>query len=138
MIRIALGALLLTACTAQPGATENAAPPAPTAEASEPGAPAGPTPPDGNSAAPGPIAPGGEASVGPQEGIPSGECDASRAQGLVGRQASPELEREAMQRTAARLVRWIRPGQAVTMDYNPRRLNIKLDANDRAESFDCG
>ncbi len=70
--------------------------------------------------------------------LPEGECDATRAQSLIGRQADAALGQEALERTGARTLRWIRPGQAVTMDYSPQRLNIKLDANDRAEGFSCG
>jgi len=34
--------------------------------------------------------------------------------------------------------RVIRPGQPVTMDYNPLRLNILLDADDRIVGLRCG
>jgi hypothetical protein len=74
----------------------------------------------------------------PDRTAPDGRCDAARAQSLVGRQGDAALGREALERTGARTIRWIRPGQAVTMDYSPDRLNIKLDANDRVEGFNCG
>jgi hypothetical protein len=69
---------------------------------------------------------------------PSGECDATRAQSLIGNQGDAALGREALDRTGARTLRWIRPGQAVTMDYSPQRLNIELDARDRVKGFSCG
>ena len=34
--------------------------------------------------------------------------------------------------------RVIRPGQPVTMDYNPLRLNVLLDADDRILGVSCG
>ncbi|MCA3438540.1 MAG: hypothetical protein INF48_14630 [Rhodobacter sp.] len=34
--------------------------------------------------------------------------------------------------------RVIRPGQPVTMDYNPLRLNVLLDADDRIVGLSCG
>lgn len=67
-----------------------------------------------------------------------GPCDASDANALVGQPATSELGSEALQRTGARSVRWIRPGDAVTMDYRPDRLNIKLDAANRVTGFSCG
>jgi hypothetical protein len=127
MIRIALGALLLTACTAQPASTGDPA----TAASVEPVAasPAAPAPP----AETGPV----ENESGSAED-PTAECDASKAEALVGREASEENGAEAQRLTGARGLRWIRPGQAVTMDYSPSRLNIKVDANERIEGFSCG
>ncbi len=128
MIRIALGALLLTACTAQPASTgepANAASVEPAA--SSPDAPA-----------PAPAESGAVADDSASAAEPTGECDASKAEGLVGREASEENAAEAKRLTAARAIRWIRPGQAVTMDYSPSRLNIKVDANERIEGFTCG
>lgn len=67
-----------------------------------------------------------------------GECDAGRAQALVGRAASSELGAEALRLTGARTIRWIQPDQAVTMDYRMDRLNIELDARNRVTAIRCG
>ena len=67
-----------------------------------------------------------------------GGCDATGLNGLTGRPASQELGAEALRRSGARTVRWIRPGDAVTMDYRSDRLNISLDAAGRVEGFNCG
>lgn len=78
----------------------------------------------------------------PPDGMPvhggDGSCDAARAQPLVGRMATSELGAEAMRLTGADGLRWIPPGAAVTMDYRPGRLNIKLDAHNRVTDFTCG
>lgn len=66
------------------------------------------------------------------------ECDAAAASGLGGRQATSELAGEAMRLTGARTVRWLQPGQAVTMEYRADRLNIHLDARNVTERFTCG
>jgi Peptidase inhibitor I78 family len=137
MKRIALGALLLTACTAQPASTgepANASSAEPAASAPAPSAPDAPVrsdlmpPPD--------TQPVREDPASPEE--PTAECDAAKAEGLVGRDASEANGAEAKRLTGARAVRWIRPGQAVTMDYSPSRLNIKVDANEKIEGFSCG
>ena len=65
-------------------------------------------------------------------------CDAAAANGLVGQAATAELGAEALRLTGARAIRWIQPGQAVTMDYRADRLNIKLDAQNRVEGITCG
>lgn len=69
---------------------------------------------------------------------PPGECAAQSAQGLQGRLFNTELQAEAQRLSGARAVRVIRPGQAVTMDFNARRLNIELDASDRVARLRCG
>ncbi len=60
-------------------------------------------------------------------------CGASQLQGLVGQPASAIA---AM--TFAQPMRLIRPGMAVTMDFNAERLNITLDEADRIVSVTCG
>ena len=57
---------------------------------------------------------------------------------LVGRPATPELGAEAQRRSGAARLRFIRPGDVVTMDFSPQRLNIHLDAQGRIDHFICG
>ena len=68
----------------------------------------------------------------------AGPCDSSSLGDLVGRMPTQELGAEALRRSGARALRWIRPGDAVTMDYRPDRLNVRLDARHRVEGFSCG
>jgi len=65
-------------------------------------------------------------------------CAIERLGPLVGRARSEALGAEAQRLSGAGRLRWIRPGDAVTMDYRTDRLNIHLDARDRVESFACG
>jgi len=65
-------------------------------------------------------------------------CSATNLAGLVGQTANTQLGAEAMRTANARTVRWIRPGDAVTMDYRTDRLNIDLDAANRVTGFRCG
>ena len=69
---------------------------------------------------------------------PGYHCEAGPAQSLVGRQATSDLGSEALRLTGARTIRWIQPGQAVTMDYREDRLNIALDGRNRVERVTCG
>lgn len=68
----------------------------------------------------------------------AGECNAAAAQPLTGQQATTELGAQALRHTGARTLRWIRPGDAVTMDYRTDRLNIELDERGRIARFTCG
>ncbi len=66
------------------------------------------------------------------------ECDAAEAQSLAGQQKSEALGKDAMKRTGAKTIRWIAPGQPVTMDYRTDRLNIEVDTQENATRFTCG
>lgn len=67
-----------------------------------------------------------------------GDCRAEAGAALAGRAAGAETGAEALRLTGARRLRWIRPGDVVTMDYSPQRLNIHLDAEGRVERLACG
>lgn len=69
---------------------------------------------------------------------PGHSCDASSTRSLVGRPASSDLGASALKLAGARAVRWIRPGDAVTMDYRYDRLNIELDETNRVRALRCG
>lgn len=68
----------------------------------------------------------------------AGACNAAAAQGLVGRASSSSLAEEARRLSGARMWRWLRPGQIVTMEYRADRLNLYLDAQDKVERITCG
>lgn len=81
----------------------------------------------------------GSEEVVPEHGVTPGyRCESSEAQALVGQPATQDAGARALQLTGARTLRWIRPGDIVTMDYRPDRLNIHLDATGRIERFQCG
>jgi hypothetical protein len=68
----------------------------------------------------------------------SGQCHVDSLGDLVGRPADAALGTDAMRRSGASRLRWIRPGDMVTMDYSAQRLNVHLDARGRADHFACG
>ena len=88
---------------------------------------------------------GGCAAVPPEEnedipvrGETGRKCDASKAQALLGDEGTKALAAKAMKLTGAGAVRWVRPGDMVTMDYREDRLNIHLDAKNRVTRIACG
>lgn len=60
-------------------------------------------------------------------------CGAAENAGLVGQDATA-LERVLLMGQ----VRIIRPGQAVTQDFRPTRINFNIDASNRIASISCG
>jgi hypothetical protein len=61
------------------------------------------------------------------------ECGASGLQQFVGRDSSVLAAT-----TFLAPVHIIRPGEAVTMDFNPARLNFELDSDERIVRVYCG
>ena len=130
--------LVLVACGHEPGP---AAPPSPatatgvevqptgaTSEVSPP-APASPV------ASSGPHAPP-EAGASPAAGETG--CGLPVANRYVGRKATPALRAEVAAAIGQRPIRWIAPGDAVTMDFSESRLNMMLDAAGTIVSARCG
>ena len=99
---------------------------APSEGGSSNGPPAAPQPPVGAVSPPEP----------PPE--PSGTCNAAAVQDLRGRHLNDQLLALARERSGARDVRVIQPGEAVTMDYRPDRLNIEVMEDSRILSLRCG
>jgi len=74
--------------------------------------------------------------VGP--GLEGAACDASRAQDFVGRAADEDTQRAAMAASGAALVRVIRPGVMVSMEYRGDRLNLRVDGQGKITVVTCG
>ncbi len=68
----------------------------------------------------------------------SGRCDASRAEHLIGENLSGYVERQAQAESGATDTRVLKPGDAATMDFNPRRLNIHVDPGEIIIKLSCG
>lgn len=68
----------------------------------------------------------------------AGTCNAEAAHWAIGRAATPEVVDRVVHETRSRAVRVIHPGQAVTMDYNPSRVNIHVNERNAINSITCG
>lgn len=69
---------------------------------------------------------------------PQPECSAAGARFAVGQTLSPQLEVAARTRANAAVSRMLKPGQAVTMEFNAARLNLEVDARGRVTAVRCG
>lgn len=65
-------------------------------------------------------------------------CNNSGLGRFVGQPATSEVGAEMLRASGARTIRWVRPGQAITMEFSAERLTVHLDANGRVESASCG
>ncbi|HEV8694741.1 MAG TPA: I78 family peptidase inhibitor [Lysobacter sp.] len=69
---------------------------------------------------------------------PEQGCNADAARSVVGQLASEQVVEQARTAAGAELVRTLKPGQMVTMEYNASRLNIDVDANNTITNVRCG
>jgi hypothetical protein len=69
---------------------------------------------------------------------PGFECRNVDLSRFVGQPATPEIGSEMLRASGARIVRWVWPNQAVTMDYSAERLTVRLDSAGRVEGASCG
>ncbi len=82
------------------------------------------------------------AAVPPAEPQPqvvgAGECRGEDLARFNGQPATQQLGAELLRASGARVLRWVQPGMAVTMDYRTDRLTVELDAQNRLVSARCG
>ncbi|MBV7482696.1 I78 family peptidase inhibitor [Bordetella sp. BOR01] len=69
---------------------------------------------------------------------PTSTCDAQPVQDLIGQKYAESIGDDARSRSQSSELRVLRPGQVMTMEYNPARLNIILDGGDAITALRCG
>ena len=69
---------------------------------------------------------------------PGYECKSEGLDTFVGREPTAEIGSEILATAGAKVLRWLVPGQMVTMEFRGDRVNVKLDAQDRIEAVTCG
>ena len=67
-----------------------------------------------------------------------GPCIADAARWAIGSAATPEVVERARAESHSSDVRVVEPGQPVTMDYNPERLNIDVNERGAIIGLKCG
>ncbi|WP_309660728.1 I78 family peptidase inhibitor [Sphingomonas sp.] len=65
-------------------------------------------------------------------------CDARALVKFVGQEPTKETALKLMGFARAKSLRWVAFGGAMTMDYSPQRLTVKLDQQGRIASSSCG
>ena len=70
--------------------------------------------------------------------LPEARCKAAGAEAELGKTVNEKVADDARYAAGAMRTRVIRPGQAVTMDADPQRLNIEVDETGRIRRLRCG
>src|SRR3546814_327236 len=65
-------------------------------------------------------------------------CDSSPVMSLVGKTLTPELTDSAREQSHSATTRVLRPGEVMTMEYNPARLNLIVDGQGKVITIHCG
>lgn len=68
----------------------------------------------------------------------SGLCNADPVQNLLGKAPRPDVLSQAKQLSGAKQIRTLLPGQVMTMEYNPERLNVLVGDADTITRINCG
>ncbi|GAB1578824.1 I78 family peptidase inhibitor [Bordetella petrii] len=84
-------------------------------------------------------APAADSAAAPSGGSATGPgCDAQPVQDLAGTKYSESVADDARARSHSSHLRVMRPGQVMTMEYNPDRLNLILDGGETITALRCG
>jgi hypothetical protein len=86
---------------------------------------------------PAPLPPPAVPSPPPPDPEPA-ECHAQRAGFVIGDEATEATVQRALSAAGARIARVVRPGQAVTMEFSPERLTIRVNQRNRIVNLTCG
>jgi hypothetical protein len=77
----------------------------------------------------------------PREAPPAhdvaGSCRREPGQRFVGMKATGELRQAMLAATGAKILRWVPPRTAVTMDFNPSRLTVSYDDDYIVKTVSC-
>jgi len=65
------------------------------------------------------------------------ECNSDLAESAVGQKADAKVLESYRKEAGARLARILRPRDVITMEYNPQRLNLRVDEQDVVISVNC-
>jgi len=81
-------------------------------------------------------------SLQPASGGPAiagdGSCKAESVAWAVGQTATQDTMARVWRESGAGLIRPIAPGQAVTRDFRPDRVNVRIDDDNVITGVDCG
>lgn len=79
-------------------------------------------------------------SPGPEDlpAMPEGACSADPVKAFAGRKASAEAGADLLRLSGARVLRWVPPRTAVTMDYRADRLTVGYDDDYTIVRISCG
>ena len=74
----------------------------------------------------------------PAFGDPNQACNDDRLSSFIGSPATQQTGADMLRASGARTIRWVPVGGVITMDFNPTRLTVQLDQQNRVSAAKCG
>ncbi|HTK01156.1 MAG TPA: I78 family peptidase inhibitor [Bordetella sp.] len=65
-------------------------------------------------------------------------CDAQPVQNMIGTKLSSSVENQIKQASSSSKTRVLKPGEVMTMEYDPQRINLILDQQGALTALRCG
>lgn len=65
-------------------------------------------------------------------------CDAQPVQNLIGTKLTSSVENQIKQASSSTRTRVLKPGEVMTMEYDPQRINLILDQQGALTALRCG
>jgi hypothetical protein len=69
---------------------------------------------------------------------PGHECQSDGLERFAGRTATSETGADILRVSKAATIRWVEPGQMVTMEFRADRVTVHLASGNRIERVNCG
>jgi hypothetical protein len=66
------------------------------------------------------------------------DCDAQPVQNLIGTKLTSSVEAQIRQASTSSKTRVLKPGEVMTMEYDPKRINLILDQQGALTALRCG
>jgi hypothetical protein len=85
-----------------------------------------------------PASNGPSSSYAPAPDAQQGDCNADPVQNMIGQSYSDSVGVSLQQRSGSQALRLLKPGEVMTMEYNPTRINVILDDHGAIEALRCG
>jgi hypothetical protein len=65
-------------------------------------------------------------------------CDAQPVQKMIGTRLTSSVENQIKQESSSTRIRVLKPGEVMTMEYDPQRINLILDQQGALTALRCG
>jgi hypothetical protein len=69
---------------------------------------------------------------------PGHECQSAGLERFAGQPATSEIGSEILRVSKAATIRWVQPGQMITMEHRADRVTVWLAAGNKIERVNCG
>ena len=70
--------------------------------------------------------------------VPGYVCNAEGADRFIGQPATAETGTAILRATHSAVIRWVRPGMMITMEFSASRVTVRMDSEQKIIAINCG